>query len=101
MKTNVGFMFALISIIERDKKYKKHDQELIKARAFAMNDFKTYLKHIQEVEPDFDFIKFYQENDYDKIVLNISFFVSVGFSRMPALKDRTCWSPKVAAHAAI
>ena len=82
MKTNIGFMFALISIIERDKKYKNHDSELIKARAFAMNDFKTYLKHIQEIEPDFDFIKYYQENDYDKIVLNISASTIVGIKKL-------------------
>lgn len=74
MKHGISFMFALISIIERDKRYdnKNKNQELIKARAFAMNDFKTYLKHIQNVEPRFNFDKFYRDNNYDKTVVNIS-----------------------------
>ena len=71
MKQNVAFMFLLISIIERDKKYKEREKDIVKARAFAINDFKTYLSYIQKEEPTFNFEKYYRESELGKYVVNI------------------------------
>lgn len=71
MKQNVAFMFLLISVIERDKKYKDRDKDIVKARAFAINDFKTYLSYIQKEEPSFNFEKYYKDSEFDKYVINI------------------------------
>lgn len=71
MKHNLGLMFSLITMIERNKKYKNRDKEAVKARAFAINDFKSYLKIIQKEDKNFDFMKFYEENHYGKTILNI------------------------------
>ena len=71
MKTNIAFLFSLISIIERDKKYKDREPEVVKARAFAINDFKTYLKIIQDNDPKFDFVEYYKKSDFDKTIINI------------------------------
>lgn len=72
IKTNLASAFALISMIEKDEKYKQRDGELVKARAFLINDFKTYLKKLQKAEPDFDFAEYYATKDYDKFVVNVS-----------------------------
>lgn len=72
IKTNLASAFALISMIEQDEKYKQRDVELVKARAFLINDFKTYLKGLQKAEPDFDFAEYYATKDYDKFVVNVS-----------------------------
>lgn len=82
VKHGVSFMFTLISIIERDKKYKKRNPEAVKARAFAINDFKTYLKHINSVESDFDFFEFYRANNYDKLIIDIPFTTIVGLKKI-------------------
>lgn len=71
VKKNLAFIFALINIIERDPKYKKKDPVMIKARAFAINDFKTYLKKLNSVEKDFDFVEYYSNSEYDKLVVNV------------------------------
>lgn len=71
MKHNLGLMFSLITMIERSKKYKNRDKEAVKARAFAINDFKTYLKIVQKEDKNFDFMSFYEENHYGKTILNI------------------------------
>ena len=71
VKKNLAFVFALVNIIERDKKYKNRDPEVVKARAFAINDFKTYLKKLMEVEEDFDFVDYYKNSDYDKLIVNL------------------------------
>jgi hypothetical protein len=71
MKKNLAYVFALIAIIERSDGYKNKDPEVMKARAFAINDFKTYLKHLQSVEPDFDFVEYYRTSDYDKKIVNV------------------------------
>lgn len=82
MKSNVALMFALINTIEHDKKFKKQDPSLIKARAFAMNDFKTYLNHIYEAEPDFVFIDYYRNTDLGKKVFNIPSESIVGIKKL-------------------
>jgi hypothetical protein len=78
MKKNLAFLFALINSIERDVMYvedkkipdnKKKDAQ--KARTFAINDFKTYLKEVQKAESGFDFTKYYDESGYDKLIVNI------------------------------
>ena len=73
VKQALANAFALISIIERKEGYrnKKKDSELVKARAFLINDFKTYMKKLQDAEPDFDFVKYYKESDYDKTIVDV------------------------------
>jgi len=71
MKQNVAFMFLLISIIERDKRYKNREPEIVKARAFAINDFKTYLSYIQKNDPKFNFEQYYKDAELDKFIVNI------------------------------
>lgn len=82
MKKNLAYVFALIMIIERSDEYKKKDPRAIKARAFAINDFKTYLKHLQSVEPDFDFVEYYDASDYDKKIVNIPRTTVIGIKRL-------------------
>ena len=82
MKRNLAFMFSLISIIERDPKYIKRDPEVVKARAFATNDFKTYLKHVQKADPKFDFVKYYNESEYDKTIINIPRNTIIGIKKL-------------------
>lgn len=88
MKTNLAFLFALINDIERNVIYskkpvsveKKRDAE--KARMFAINDFKTYLKEIQKVEPNFDFTKYYEESDYGKLTIRFGRDELIGLKRL-------------------
>jgi hypothetical protein len=88
MKTNLAFLFALINDIERNVIYskkpvsleKKRDAE--KARMFAINDFKTYLKEIQKVEPSFDFTKYYEESDFGKLTIRFSKDELIGLKRL-------------------
>lgn len=82
MKKNLAYVFALILIIERSDEYKARDPKAIKARAFAINDFKTYLKHLQSVEPDFDFVEYYGASDYDKKIVNIPRTTILGIKRL-------------------
>lgn len=71
MKQNVAFMFLLISIIEKDNRYKRREPAIVKARAFAINDFKTYLSYIQKKEPNFNFENYYKQTELDKYIVNI------------------------------
>lgn len=76
VKHHLAVAFVLINQIERNKKYRmstpeKRDPELVKARAFLINDFKTYLKKLQSIQPEFDFASFYINNNYDKYIINI------------------------------
>lgn len=90
MKRNLAFLFVLINTIEREvhsgKPDKKKDHEWFenarKARAFAINDFKTYLKYIQQAEKDFDFTKYYQEGEFDKKVVNIPVDSVIGIKKL-------------------
>ena len=82
MKSNLAFLFALISIIERDPKYKRRDPEVVKARAFAMNDFKTYLAVVQNNEPSFDFAEYYKSSNYDKTIINIPRTTILGIKKL-------------------
>lgn len=78
MKTNLAFLFAMISVIERDYIYgnkkvsKKKLEDAKKARTFAYNDFNTYIKVIQKNDRDFDFTKYYHEQGYDKMTFKVT-----------------------------
>lgn len=85
VKKNLAFIFALINIIERDPKYKKRDPKMIKARAFAINDFKTYLKKLTSIEKDFDFVEYYNNSDYDKLVVNVPKQTIIGIKNLMKL----------------
>ena len=82
MKPNIAFAFMMISVIERDPKYKSKDKDLVNARKFFMNDFKTYLRYLQKEDKDFDFAKYYTEMEYDKIILNIPKSTIVGIKQL-------------------
>ena len=82
VKTNLAFAFTLIGVIERDKRFKEGDSNVIKARAFAMNDFKTYLKKLQSVEKDFDFTEYYTKNKFDKKIIDIPKSTIVGIKQL-------------------
>jgi hypothetical protein len=80
MKMNLAFMFTLINNIERTVIYSqknkkiKEDKRLDaeKARMFATNDFKTYLRHLQKVEPSFNFNKYYETSDFGKFIVDVN-----------------------------
>lgn len=79
MKQNLAFLFAMISSIERNIMYNKDsnvsaDQknDALKARTFAINDFKTYIRELQKSDPSFDFTKYYEQSGYDKITVNVT-----------------------------
>jgi hypothetical protein len=89
MKTNLAFLFALINSIERDVIYNKKDniseaktKDAQKARGFAINDFKTYIKFIYKNEPNFDFSEYYKESDYGKLVVNIPHNTILGIKKL-------------------
>lgn len=79
LKVNLAFHFALINHIERDlhfydkNKFNKLStnvrSDAEKARMFAMNDFKTYMRELLKKEPSFDFTKYYQEGDFGKTIV--------------------------------
>lgn len=78
MKTNLAFLFAMISVIERDYIYgnkkvnSKKLEDAKKARTFAYNDFNTYMKQVQNHDKDFDFTEYYVEKGYDKLIFTVS-----------------------------
>lgn len=82
VKKNLAFTYALINIIERSDEYKKRDSVAVKARAFAINDFKTYLKRLQAVEPDFDFSSYYIDSEYDKKFINVPKNTLIGVAKI-------------------
>ena len=89
MKNNLAFLFALINQIERDvihgdtsKFSKEYIENAKKARMFAINDFKTYMKEIQKAEPNFDFMKYYEESDYGKFVVSVKKEEIVGLKKL-------------------
>lgn len=78
MKTDLAFLFAFINHIESQVIYTRKPvvaskkEDAIKARMFAINDFKTYLKKVQEHEPTFDFTKYYETIDTSKVLVEFS-----------------------------
>lgn len=78
MKTNLAFLFAMISVIEREYIYgnkkvnSKKLEDAKKARTFAYNDFNTYMKQVQQHDKDFDFTSYYVEKGYDKLIFTVS-----------------------------
>ena len=87
-KKNLAFLFALISSIERDVIYSKKQvgddirKDAEKARTFAINDFKTYLKEVQKADPKFDFTKFYEAGGYDSLIINIPHDSVLGIKKL-------------------
>ena len=79
MKHDLAYLFALIASIETQLHAPSRGLEegtpeyadAIKARMFAKNDFKSYMKIVQKQDPSFKFMKFYEENNYDKEVYTI------------------------------
>lgn len=88
MKSNLAFLFAMINEIERkvihSKKSVKDDlrKDAEKARMFAINDFKTYLKKLQSKQPKFNFTDFYSKSDYGKITFGIKHEDIIGIKRL-------------------
>ena len=82
MKKNLAYVFALITMIERSDEYKRREPMAVKARAFAINDFKTYLKLLQSVEPEFDFVEYYAASEYDKKIINIPKTTIIGIKKL-------------------
>lgn len=80
MKTNLAYHFTLINYIEREfmfgKKGKKVSEEkkneAMKARMFAMNDFKTYMSEVLKSDPSFDFAVYYEKGDFGKKIVSVS-----------------------------
>lgn len=72
MKQNLVHIYLLLQSVEEDlhKKFSltKKD-ELIKARTFLMNDFKTYLKEIQKYEPKFDLYEYVLNSEHSSVNL--------------------------------
>jgi hypothetical protein len=88
LKDDLCAMFALINDIERNILYgKKHVKAEIKkdaekARAFATNDFKTYLKVVQKADKSFNFMKYYEESDFGKIHIGFKKDEIIGLKRL-------------------
>lgn len=78
MKDNLAFLFALITKIEREylfkdsKKSEAEKKDAAKARAFAINDFKTYIKQVYKAEPTFNFNDYYESSNYGKYVVRVT-----------------------------
>lgn len=79
MKDNLAYLFALITTIERNIIYNKSSkvssdvkEDAGKARTFAINDFKTYMREVQKNDPSFNFTQYYEEKGYDKLTINIT-----------------------------
>ena len=72
MKQNLVHIYLLLQSVEEDLHKKislaKKD-ELIKARTFLMNDFKTYLKEIQKYEPKFDLYEYVLNSEHSSVNL--------------------------------
>ena len=75
MKHDLAYMFALITACEDKMRVKaENDTEYMdaqKARMFAKNDFRRYMKIVTDNDRKFNFMKFYQEHDYDKKVYTV------------------------------
>lgn len=75
IKDRLAYLFAFIGMLERDHIYNedsKRKEEATKARMFAMNDFKTYLKKVQQKEKNFDFNKYFMDSGYGETYISIT-----------------------------
>lgn len=77
LKHDLAYLFAMIASIEAQFIRKDVDEgtpeykDALKARMFAKNDFKKYMKVVQKEDSRFNFMQFYMENSYDKEVYTI------------------------------
>lgn len=79
LKDISAYAFSIISTIEADytnnrsaDKTSKNYKDMIRLRALWINDFKMIIKIIQNVEPGFDFMKYYKSTGYDKKIFIVS-----------------------------
>lgn len=79
IKVNLCVLFALINEINQKYIYNKsinrntdEYNEAVKARSFAINDFKTYMKIVLDKDTSFNFIEYYQNSGYDDTVVTVS-----------------------------
>jgi hypothetical protein len=84
VKSNLAYLFTLINVIERKHMHKKNKtkEDAIRARMFAINDFKNYIKKLKLKEPNFNFTEYYKESDHDKLVLKITKDTIVGLRKL-------------------
>ncbi|MDD3172186.1 MAG: hypothetical protein PHF63_00705 [Herbinix sp.] len=85
-KYDLAFLFSLISTLDskiknNDSDYKNPDKkiDIDKARMFAINDFKTYLKVVQSNDKRFNFADFYKEKEFGKteFAINVDTLVNI------------------------
>jgi hypothetical protein len=89
MKQNMSYLFTMVLNIEREyihtdnKKINEAKKaDAVKARMFAINDFKSYMIKLKTAEPSFDFTKYYEENGYDKISFTVSTDTVLGIKKI-------------------
>ena len=90
MKTDLFHLFVLINHLESNvinslkpvSGAKLEDAK--KARMFAMNDFKSYLKIVQKHDPSFDFYNFYKVNYEGDTIFDIKSKEITGIKRLLA-----------------
>ena len=70
-KDNLSFLFTLINTLDREMVNNRTD-DIVRARAFAKNDFKTYMRKINMSGHKFDFMEYYTSKGYDKITLTVT-----------------------------
>lgn len=76
-KANLAVAFHLVNETEKilhGKKRKTEDirKDAQRTRAFAMNDFKTYLPVITKHDPSFDFAKYFEGTDHGKVTFGVT-----------------------------
>lgn len=87
VKKDLAYMFTLIMELERivhsNKKVPKDKKDdIMKAKMFASNDFKTYITKLKDIDEDFDFTEYYENHDYDKTVFTISKDAVIGVRKL-------------------
>lgn len=76
MKLILAYDFMLIDKIEtklkgKTKNLTKKEEEMMKARMFLMNDFKTYIKFIHQYEKNFNFTEYYRNCEAIQNIISI------------------------------
>lgn len=70
MKFELAKMHFLITLMEK-KIYKKDEKELVKTRARYLNDFKKYLKIVNENDKSFNFSEYYEKSPFNDASIQI------------------------------
>lgn len=89
MKTDLVYLFSFINELEKITKGKVRvngsvKEDAVKARMFAIGDFKRYLAIVQEADPMFNFSKHFEENfkNEDKVMIEFSNAEIKGFKKL-------------------